>query len=298
MINDLKHKLLYSKKVAPYIFILPFIVSFSVFYFYPLLSSINMSFQKVLPGDVTYVGLDNYQRLLNSADFFTSIWVTAKFTFWTIVVLIPLPLILAVLLNTKNLPGRNLFRSSLFIPILTSTIVGGIIFRFIFAESESSIANSIISIFGFESLKWRFTPNTGMFMMVLLASWRWMGVNLLYFLAGLQNIPKDLYESADIDGASPFAKFRFITIPMLKPVTMYVLTISIYGGFKMFEESYVYWQSALPGNIGLTLFRYLYLKAFQEFNLGYGAAISMMILLMVITINFIQLYLTGAFKKN
>ena len=257
-----------------------------------------MSFQKILPGDVTYVGLDNYQRLLNSADFFTSIWVTAKFTFWTIVVLIPLPLILAVLLNTKNLPGRNLFRSSLFIPILTSTIVGGIIFRFIFAESESSIANSIISIFGFESLKWRFTPNTGMFMMVLLASWRWMGVNLLYFLAGLQNIPKDLYESAEIDGASAFAKFRFITIPMLKPVIIYVLTISIYGGFKMFEESYVYWQSALPGNIGLTLFRYLYLKAFQEFNLGYGAAISMMILLMVIAINFIQLYLTGAFKKN
>ena len=89
-------------------------------------------------------------------------------------------------------------------------------------------------------------------------------------------MPKNLYESADLDGASPFAKFRFITIPMLKSVTVYVLTI-IYGGFKMFEESYVYWQISLPGNIGLTVFSYLYLKAFQEFNLGYGAAISMII---------------------
>ena len=256
-----------------------------------------MSFQKILPGDVTYVGLANYQRLLKSSDFFASIWVTAQYTFWTIVVLIPLPLILAVFLNSKNLPGRNLFRSALFIPILTSTIVGGIIFRFIFAESESSIANSIISFFGFEPLKWRFAPNTGMFMMVVLASWRWMGVNLLYFLAGLQNIPKELYESADIDGASAFAKFRYITLPLLKPVTIYVLTISIYGGFRMFEESYVYWDS-LIGDIGLTLFRYLYLKAFVEFNLGYGAAISMIILLMVLTINFFQLYLTGAFKKD
>ena len=296
MIHYLK-QLLYSKKVAPYIFISPFIVSCLVFYLYPVLSTINMSFQKLLPGDVTYVGLANYQRLWNSSDFFTSIWVTAQFTFWAIVVLIPLPLILAVFLNTKNLPGRNLFRSSLFIPILTSTIVGGVIFRFIFVESETSIANYIISIFGFEPLKWRTTPNTGMFMMVLLASWRWMGVNLVYFLAGLQNIPKELYESADIDGASAFAKFRFITIPMLKPVTIYVLTISIYGGFRMFEESYVYWQLAIPGNIGLTMFRYLYLKAFNEFDLGYGAAISMIILLMVITINFFQLYLTGTFKK-
>ena len=125
-----------------------------------------------------------------------------------------------------------------------------------------------------------------------------MGVNILYYLSGLQAIPRELYEAADIDGAGAFSKFRYITFPLLKPVTIYVLTISIYAGFRMFEESYVYWTTRSPGDIGLTIVVYLYRRAFQENDMGFGAAIGMVLLLIVLTVNIIQLTLTGAFKKE
>jgi arabinosaccharide transport system permease protein len=136
------------------------------------------------------------------------------------------------------------------------------------------------------------------FLLVLLCCWRWMGVNILYYLSGLQAIPNELYEAADIDGAGALSKFRYITFPLLKPVTIYVLTISIYAGFRMFEESYVYWTTHSPGDIGLTIVVYLYRRAFQENDMGFGSAIGLVLLVIVLTVNIIQLKLTGAFKKE
>jgi arabinosaccharide transport system permease protein len=119
-----------------------------------------------------------------------------------------------------------------------------------------------------------------MFIMVFLAYWRWAGVNMVYFLSGLQNIPTELYESADMDGANKFQQFFKITLPLLKPIIIYVLTISIYGGFAMFGESYVYWNENMPGDIGLTIVRYLYQQAFQRNDLGLGSAIGITLLLL------------------
>src|SRR5690625_1212301 len=108
--------------------------------------------------------------------------------------------------------------------------------------------------------------------MVMLAVWRWLGVNILYFLAGLQNIPNELYEASDIDGASIFQKFRYITLPMLYPVTIFVETISIINGFRMFEESFVFWEAGSTGNIGLTVVGYMYQQGIQQNDMGFGAA--------------------------
>lgn len=290
-------KIFYSQKLAPYLFVLPFILSFLLFFLYPVFSTILMSFQKILPGEVTFIGFKNYQRLLNP-QFYTALSISARYTFWTCAILIPLPMILAVFLDSKNMPARNLFRATLFVPILTSTIVAGTIFRLFFGEMDTAFANSVLISLGFESIKWLRDKKVMIFVMVLLCCWRWMGVNILYYLSGLQAIPKELYEAADIDGAGAFSKFRHITFPLLKPVTIYVLTISIYGGFRMFEESYVYWTTRSPGNIGLTIVVYLYRKAFQENDMGFGSAIGMVLLVIVLIVNTIQLTLTGAFKKE
>ena len=290
-------KIFYSQKIAPYVFVLPFILSFALFFLYPIISSIVMSFQKVLPGDVTFIGLKNYQRLMNP-HFYNALSNSARYTFWTLVVLIPGPMILAVLLNSKAMPIRNIFRAGLFMPILTSTIIAGTVFRLLFSEMDTGFANTVLNYFGFESLRWLQKSNTAMFLLVLLCSWRWMGVNILYFLSGLQSIPSELYEAASIDGAGRFAKFRHITFPLLKPVSIYVLTISIYGGFRMFEESYVYWPANSPGDIGLTIVSYLYQRGIQFNQMGLGSAIGVVLLIIVLTINIIQLTLTGTFKKE
>ncbi len=134
--------------------------------------------------------------------------------------------------------------------------------------------------------------------MVMMASWRWMGVNVLYFLAGLQNIPKELYESADIDGANMYQKFRHVTLPFLKPIIIFVTTISIIGGFRVFEESYVIWQGNSPGNIGLTLVGLLYQQGIQQNDMGFGAAIGVILLLIIFIVSIIYLLLTGAFKRG
>lgn len=290
-------KLFYSQQIAPYIFVLPFILSFALFFVYPVFSTVQMSFQKILPGQVTYIGLKNYERLLNP-HFYTALSTSARYTFWTCAILIPVPMLLAIFLDSRKMPFRNFFRATLFMPILTSIIVAGTVFRLLFGEMDTAFVNSVLISLGFKSIKWLRDTNVMIFLLVLLCCWRWMGVNILYYLSGLQAIPRELYEAADIDGAGAFSKFKHITFPLLKPVTIYVLTISIYAGFRMFEESYVYWSMRTPGDIGLTIVVYLYRRAFQENDMGFGSAIGMVLLIIVLVVNIIQLTLTGAFKKE
>jgi arabinosaccharide transport system permease protein len=289
--------IMFSQKFAPYIFVLPFLLTFTIFFLYPIYSTIEMSFYEIYPGESTFVGLDNYKKL-RDPEFFQAIYNTVRYTFWTLLILIPFPLVFAVFLNSKILPARNFFRSAMFMPALTSTIVAGMIFRLMFSELDTAVANSFIGLFGYSPQKWTMGPHSAMFLMVTLASWRWMGVNILYFMAGLQNIPAELYEAADIDGANKWQKFISITIPMLKPVTVYVLTISIFGGFRMFEESYVFWQNHSPANIGLTIVGYLYRSAFEYNDFGYGAVIGLTLLVIVLSINLIQLKFSGLFGKG
>ena len=288
---------LHSQKIAPYVFISPFVVSFVLFMAYPIASSMVMSFQDIVPGSETFAGLKNY-RALNNSHFFAAVSNSLEYTFWTLVVLIPLPLVLAVWLNAKYMVAKNFFRSALFIPSLTSIVVGGAIFRLVFGELPAAPMNSLLSLFGKEPVNWMGGAATGMFLMVTLATWRWVGVNIVYFLSGLQSIPQELYEAAEIDGAGPLQKFLRITVPLLKPVMVYVLTISIYGGLAMFTESYVFWGVNSPNDIGLTIVGYLYKEGLVFFNLGFGAAIGITLLAGVLAINLIQLTLSGQFRRE
>ncbi|MDZ5783087.1 carbohydrate ABC transporter permease [Marinococcus luteus] len=286
-----------SKKVAPYVFVSPFIVSFLALYLYPMIQAIIMSFQQVLPGQTTFVGTHNYQRILNPT-FFQALGNTATYVFFTVIILVMIPIILSVFLNSKSLYFKNFFRAALFIPALTSVIVAGIIFRMMFGESENSFVNELLGLVGMDPVQWRYGAGTGMFLMVLLASWRWIGVNILYFLAGLQNVSEELYEAADIDGASAWQKFLFVTMPALKPVIIFVATITIINGFRMFEESFVFWENSSPGNIGLTIVGYIYKEGIQQNDMGFGAAIGVVLMLIIFVVSMIQLKFFGAFKKE
>jgi arabinosaccharide transport system permease protein len=287
-----------AQAVAPYLFILPFLLTFLLFFFYPLISAFIMSFQELKGfSDVRFIGFRNYQRLLNP-NYYTAIFNSLRYTFWTIFVLIPVPIVLAVFLNSKITKARMFFRSAFFMPALTSVIVAGMFFRFAFGSQETTFLNAILGLFGVPARKWLMESSTGMFALVVLCTWRWLGVNIIYFLSGLQQIPTELYEAARVDGANSLQRFFRITIPCLKPVVIYVVTISVYGGLSMFVESFTYWTARSPNNIGLTLVGYIYNSGFTYNDLGFAAAIGITLILIILVITVLQLTLFGFFKKE
>ncbi|CAM3688303.1 MULTISPECIES: carbohydrate ABC transporter permease [Paenibacillus] len=293
-------KFLYSQKVAPYVFVLPFILVFLVFWVYPLGSSLGMSFQKIQLGqEASWIGLDNYEKLAGDGVFLKAVTNSAIYMVLTLLILIPFPMLFAVLINSKLMWGREFFKSSFFFPALTSVVVAGTIFRLMFGEMEGSLINSILGWFGIDPVKFLKGQVTGFIALLALATWRWTGVNMLYFLSGLKNIPDEYYEAASIDGASSFQKFTKITMPLLKPTTIYVLTISIYAGLAMFIESMMLWNgNNSPKNIGLTIVGYLYRQGIEKNNLGYAAAVGIVLLAITMIINLTQLKLSGMFKKE
>lgn len=286
-----------SVHVAPYVFVAPFLLTFLIFFLNPLISTIAMSFQELLPGITTFVGMDNYKQLMTGV-FYKALGNTAIFTFWSVLFLVWIPMLLAILIHACIRRFRNFFKISVFLPAMVSTVVGGVIFRQIFGELDTSLMNAILLKLGLTAQEWTMHAGTGMFLMVSLAVWRWTGVNMLYYLAGLQSIPGDLYESAEIDGAGAFKKFRYITLPSLKPVTIFIMVISVSAGFKMFEESYVYWQGKSPLNIGLTVVGYLYREGVALGNMGLGSASGIVLLLVILLLSVIQLKFFGLYSKE
>ena len=294
--NKIK-KIFYSQKAAPYVFILPFVLTILLFWLFPIGNGVLLSFQDVLKDK--WVGFDNYSRLLTDKMFFKAVYNSVKYMIGTLILLIPFPLLFASLLNSKLMKGKGFFKSVYFLPALTSVVVAGTIFRSMFGEMETSLANQIIGLLGQSPIKWLKGEWTGYFALLIVACWRWTGVNILYFLAGLQSIPGELYEAASIDGASKWQQFIKISFPLVKPTTVYVLTISIYAGLSMFLESFMLWKgNNSPQNIGLTIVGYLYRQGIEKRAMGYACAVGLVLLLVVMVINLIQLAATGTFKKE
>jgi arabinosaccharide transport system permease protein len=290
-------KFFYSQKIAPYIFVLPFVITVILFWISPICNGFLLSFKDVLKNE--YVGTKNYTRLLNDKIFLKAVFNSLKYMFGTLVLLIPFPMFFASLLNSKLMKRPGLFKSIYFIPALTSVVVAGTIFRLMFGEASTSLANQVIGVFGATPIKWLKEANTTYLALLLIACWRWTGVNILYFLAGLQSIPTDLYEAASIDGASKLQQFRRISVPLVKPTTVYVLTISIYAGLSMFlESSMLFKGNNSPNNIGLTIVGYLYRQGIEKRAMGYACAVGIVLLLVVMFINLIQLKATGTFDKE
>ncbi|MCG7381662.1 sugar ABC transporter permease [Paenibacillus sp. ACRRY] len=293
-------KFVYSQKVAPYVFVLPFILIFLLFWFYPLVNSFIMSFQdKMLGQDPKWVGEANYSKLLTDKVFLTAIKNSVVYMIGTLVLLIPFPMLFAVMINSKLMLGREFFKSSFFLPALTSVAVAGTIFRLTFGEMEGSLMNSFLGLFGVEPIKFLKDGEWSMAALLILACWRWTGVNMLYYLSGLKSIDNEYYEAASIDGASAWQKFRTITMPLLKPTTVYVTTISVYAGLAMFTESLMMFNgNNSPKNIGLTIVGFLYRQGIEKNKLGYAAAVGIILLIIAMVINLTQLKLSGMFKKE
>ena len=296
----LNRELLYSQKLAPYVFVAPFIITFLVFFTYPLITTILMSFQEITGSGTTWIGFKNYQDLFANKNFYTAVQNSVTYMVLTCAILIPVPMVLAYIAESKFSKAGKFFKTVAFMPVLCSVVVAGIIFRMMFSELDGAMMNQLRSLLGQKPITWLKDQNGSMFAMVLLCFWRWTGMNMLYYMAGLKSISKELYEAADIDGANNVQKFTKICLPLLKPTTIYVLTISIYAGLSMFTESYmIFGGNNSPKNYGLTIVGYLYRYGFEKVDkFGFASAVGLVLLFGALLITLIQLRITGVIGKK
>jgi arabinosaccharide transport system permease protein len=272
---------------------------FLVFKVYPVILAVIMSFQNFQGvKSQAWVGLSNYQNVFELVRFNQALANTTVYTIGTLLILIPLPLILAVLLDSGRVVQSTVFRTLIFLPALTSLVVAGTVFRLMLAE-DGFLNLFLSSTMGIKPLRWLEVADLALPSLILVASWRWTGINILYFNSGLVNIPRELYEAARIDGASPFQMFWRITLPLLRPTTLFVVVLSIIGGYQVFVEPCIlYTGGGGPGDGGLTMALLIYRTAFTSFNFGTAAAMGVILAAIIFVFSLIQFRFFGVFSRE
>jgi ABC-type sugar transport system permease subunit len=255
-----------------YIFVLPYVIFFVTFVAYPLIFSFVLMFHRWnLVSPMEWVGLKNFMRLVRDPLFFTSLFNTVTFLCLHIPLQIVAALGFALLLNAR-IRGRGLFRGIYFLPVVVSGVAVTILWQQLFSYDEG-VLNSLLRLVGVGRVPWLIDSKIAMASIALMATWKNVGIYIVLFLAGLQGIPKELYEAARIDGATPFRQFRHITLPMLNPTIIIIVVLSTIGGFSLFIEPYVLtgggpMQSTLSGML------YIYNQAFYFGHMGYAATLG------------------------
>jgi arabinosaccharide transport system permease protein len=272
---------------------------FLVFKVYPVILAIIMSFQNFQGvQSQEWVGLSNYQNVFELVRFNQALTNTTVYTVGTLLILIPLPLVLAVLLDSGRVAKSTLFRTLIFLPALTSLVVAGTVFRLILAE-EGFLNLFLTSVFNIPAPRWLETADLALPSLIIIATWRWTGINILYFNSGLVNIPRELYEAAAIDGATPIQMFWRITLPLLRPTTLFVVILSIIGGYQVFVEPFIlYTGGGGPGDGALSMALLIYRTAFTSFNFGTAAAMGVILAAIIFVFSLIQFRFFGVFSRE
>jgi ABC-type sugar transport system permease subunit len=288
-----------QQRLAPYIFISPFVILFCVFGIYPIVKSFYLAFHTTNgPRSIVFTGLQNFTFLLDDPDFFTAVKNTATFTFFSIFLQLPLSLGLAMLLNCEWVRGRNVFRFIFFSPNLLGQVFVAVLGGIILAPRFGLVPQVIFKLSGAGlDTKLLGDPTWVMTSVVCIALWMYVGYNCIYFLAALQSVDKELYEAAAVDGAGYWAQFFNVTIPSIKPVILVVVIMSTIGSFQLFELPYTLLNSSAgPNKAGLTIVMYLYQRGFEIGNLGYASTIGWTLALMVMSVSLAQKKLSSGFK--
>lgn len=288
-----------GKKWAPWVFLSPYLILTAVFFIYPVIYATVLSFYQTNgPTSRAWVGLGNFKFVLTDPDFATAVWNTVVFCFFSLAIQLPLSLGLAMLLNTKDDRLKSFFRLAIFAPNLVGQVFVGILFGVLFTPRYGLFNQLLHTLTGWGlEQEWLGNPSLVMPAVVLASLWIYVGFNMIYFLAALQNVDVSLVEAAKIDGAGPLSVFWNVTLPQIKPVATFVVVTSTIGSFNLFELPYTLLrQSYGPSNSGLTIVGYLYRNAFEGGDLGLGAAIGWILTGMILVLSLVQIKLSGAAK--
>lgn len=281
-----KRKQFITPKTAPYIFIAPAVLLYLLFMLYPILASLILSFQTKVGGVYNLYGIDNYVRLFSDPLFYKALGNTFIILLVQVPIMLFLAVVLAVFLNSSLLSMRGFYRVAFFTPAVTSLVAASIIFVLLL-NTDYGLVNYVLTSMGFEKIGWLTDSFWSRVSLIGVTTWRWTGYNMVIILAGLQSIPRSLYEAASIDGATTMKKFFLITIPQLKPVLLFTFVLSTIGSFQLFDEPYNLTNGG-PNNATLTITYYLYNQGFQYFDFGYASAIAYVIVVFIAVLSWIQ----------
>lgn len=275
------------------IFLLPSILILGVFSFYPIANVIRLSFFKWdhLAPKQTFIGLQNYVNLFHNARFWNSMLVTFEYTIVVTVISIGLGLILAVILNNRFLIGKSFWRGLYFLPVITPTVAAAMVWILLFNPGFGYV-NVIMHAFGLKGLNWLADTTWALPTVMSLGIWRRLGFTLILYLAALQGISNDYYESAEVDGANSFQKFIQITVPLLKSTTIMLIILGVIDSFLVFDQVMVLTRGG-PSNATEVIGMFMYSNSFNLFKLGYGSAISVIMFVIVAVFTIFQWRMIG-----
>jgi len=273
---------------STFILLSPWIVTFIAFSLYPVGYSLYLSFTKYDPLAglaPKFIGLSNYFEIINDPKFWQAVKNTVIFVVGTIPVTTAIAIVLAVFLN-KKIKFRSFFRASYFVPVMTSIVVISTIFTYIY--SPYGLLNSLLGLFGIQGQNWLLSTQFALPAIMAMMVWASFGYYTVLFLAGLQNIPEEIYESAAIDGANSIQTFFRVTLPLLRPMLIFALVINTIRSFQIFSQIFVMTQGGPLGSTR-TIVYYLYNMGFQKFRMGYASGIAYLLFILILVFSVIQM---------
>jgi ABC-type sugar transport system permease subunit len=283
-----------STSAAPWMFLAPFLLVFLTFTAYPLAQSFVLSGQQTFgPSATAWVGLDNFRHLIGDARFRTAVGNTIVFTVASVAIQMPLALGLALLLNRPAMRGRAAFRLAFFAPQLIGMVFVAMLAGVVFAKRTGLVNRLLHALAGFD-LDFPWLQESIMLTLVVATAWMFIGFNMVYFLAALQNVSAELLEASRIDGAGPLSRFRHVTLPAISPVAGLVVLLCVVGSLQLFELPYLILAGGGSEDRGLTIVTYLFQNGFEQGDLGYASAIGWVLTVMLVVFSAAQFRLRRA----
>lgn len=273
----------------------PALAAIAAFFVVPAIASLFLSFTDfdiyalADSGNLRFVGLQNYERLIENPLF----WKAMGNTLWFVVLGVPfivtLSLFAAMLVNSRWLKWRPVWRVALFAPYVTTLVATAVVWRYLL-HTRYGLVNYLLSLFGIAPIDWLGSPNASLPAILIFVGWKTFGYNMIIFLAALQTVPRELDEAARIDGAGWFTRLRHVTLPAIAPTVLLVSVLTVAGMFQLFAEPYVMTQGG-PAQSTVTILYFMYEEGFKWWNLGSGAAVAFLLFLCILAVTLVQLKL-------
>ena len=272
-----------------YLFIFPSFVHLAIFFLIPLGFSLWLSFHDwrgIITNHIPFVGLDNYRFMIGDTRWWNAVLNTLYYTFVSVPLGMAVSLLIALVMNLR-IPGIYLFRAMFFIPVITSWVAVSVVWLWLL-DGNIGLVNYALSLVGIHGPDWLNNPHTAMLGLILIATWKGAGFQMIIWLAGLQSIPRDLYEAATVDGANGWQRLRYVTLPLLAPTTFFLLITGVIGSFQVFTPVFVMTKGGPLGSTDVAVYR-IYQRAFVNFDFGYASALAWVLFAFIFIATIIQL---------
>jgi lactose/L-arabinose transport system permease protein len=279
-----------QRNIVAYGFLAPYLLIFAFFWIWPIISSFLISFQATRTVPWRFAPGFNWGRLIGDPAFYNALNNTLLILVIQVPVMIALATVTAVLLNSPLLKARGLFRFAFFAPVVVGEVAYSAIFRLMF-NADFGIINKLIGFVGIAPINWATNGTAAMALLIMAVTWRWAGYNAIIILAGLQSIPEEVYEAATLDRVGKVRQFFFITLPLLRPIIVLCVVLSIIGTMQLFTEPFLITNRGGPGQATETLGLLLYRQGFVSLNFGYASAIAYTMAGLAVAISLVQLWL-------